>query len=66
MYYTPEFHPINWPPEVSQDAIQVVNFANQGFHIEVEANPQPEEKIFNEQTRNNGTGCPAMVSLVFS
>ena len=35
MYYTPEFQPITWPLEVTQDAIQVVNFTNQGFKVEI-------------------------------
>ena len=40
MYYTPEFQPITWPPEVTQDAIQAVNFTNQGFKVEINDNYQ--------------------------
>ena len=35
MYYTPEFQPITWPLRINQDAIQVVNFTNQGFKVEI-------------------------------
>ena len=35
MYYTLKFQPITWPPGINQDAIQAVNFTNQGFKVEI-------------------------------
>ena len=48
MYYTSKFYPITWPSEISQDAIQAVNFINQGFKVEMEAETQPKQGIINE------------------
>ena len=39
MYYTPKFQLITWPPRVTHDAIQAVNFTSQGFKVEIEAEP---------------------------
>ena len=40
--YTFEFQLITWPLEISQDAIQAVNFTNHGFKAEVEIEIWPE------------------------
>ena len=48
MYYTLEFQPMTWPSWISQDAIQVVNFTNQGFKVEIEAEPRPKQEFVNE------------------
>ena len=66
MYYIPEFQPITQPSEITQDAIQVVNFTNQGFKVEVEAETWPEQEFVNEQPGDSGKGCPAMASPVFN
>ena len=49
MYYTLGFQPITWPPKVSQDAIQVVNFTSKRIQIEME----PKHSLSKELLMNS-------------
>ena len=51
VYYAPEYQPIIWLLGVTQDAIQAMNFTNQGFKVQIKGDYA--ENLLSEMLNND-------------